>query len=97
MVQERRKFGAIGWNITYEFNDNDLQTSIEMIRNFLSTGKEISWDAMKFMTGEINYGGNVTDDFDRKLLTSILEIFQNEDVALNPDYRFSSSGLYFCP
>ena len=46
-----------------------------MIRNFLSGSKEISWDAMKSMTGEINYGGNVTDDFDRKLLACILEIF----------------------
>jgi dynein heavy chain len=97
VVQERRKFGAIGWNITYEFNDNDLKTSMEMIRNFLTNGKEIPWDAMKFMTGDINYGGNVTDDFDRKLLQNILEIYQTEELSLNPDYRFSPSGIYFCP
>jgi len=70
---------------------------MEMIRNFLSSGKEISWDAMRFMTGEINYGGNVTDDFDRRLLVNILDLFQNEEVAMSPDYKFSPSGIYYIP
>lgn len=97
VIQERRKFGPLGWNIVYEFSDSDLIASITMLKNFLLENEDIPWDALKFMTGEINYGGNVTDDFDRILLLAILEIFQTHEVVQVPNYKFSKSGIYFVP
>lgn len=73
IIQERKKFGSMGWNKRYEFNDSDLDTSIKMLRNFIEDAEEIPWDSMQFMTGHINYGGRVTDDNDRILLISLLK------------------------
>jgi dynein heavy chain len=38
----------------------------------LDNSSEIPWDAITFVTGEINYGGRVTDNWDRRCLMNIL-------------------------
>eukprot|EP00505_MAST-04D_sp_SCG-Rhode-Island_P000545 Stramenopile-MAST_4_protein_545 len=97
MTQERRKFGPLGWNIRYEFNDSDLQTSIEVLRNFLlECGNVVPWDSLTYVTGEINYGGRVTDDWDRRCLLQLLQKFYDMEI-LNEEYSFSDSGLYKAP
>eukprot|EP00929_Paragymnodinium_shiwhaense_P038457 TRINITY_DN20312_c0_g1_i2.p1 TRINITY_DN20312_c0_g1~~TRINITY_DN20312_c0_g1_i2.p1 ORF type:complete len:524 (-),score=96.21 TRINITY_DN20312_c0_g1_i2:446-2017(-) len=96
VVQERRKYGPLGWNIRYEFNDSDLETSCTITHNMLELDGDIPWDTLLFVIGHINYGGRVTDDQDRRCLLAILEQYVTPNI-LKEDYVFSASGLYRCP
>ena len=98
-ILERRKFGPLGWNIRYAFDESDLETSINVMRRFLDEQESIPWDALRFITGHINYGGRVTDDWDRRCIVTILSIYFNEAIMVqeNGEYKphsFSRSGLY---
>jgi len=96
ILQERRKFGPLGWNIRYDFNDSDLETSMTMLKIFLDEQEEIPWDAMLYVTGQINYGGRVTDDWDRRCLITLLKKYSCPDI-LEDGYKFSESGIYYAP
>merc|ERR1719265_2160684 len=96
IVQERRKFGPLGWNIRYEFNDSDLETSTQITKNMLDLEGDIPWDTLLFVIGHINYGGRVTDDKDRRCILAVLEQYVSPKI-LEPGYVFSSSGTYKAP
>ena len=72
IVQERRKFGSLGWNIPYEFNDGDLGACIMFLEKHLYAGS-ISWATVQYMVSEVQYGGKITDDMDRRLFNTFAE------------------------
>ena len=48
------------------------------LRLYLDEYDETPWDALKYLISEINYGGRVTDDWDRRLMNVYMASFFNE-------------------
>lgn len=50
-------------------------------------------NAITYMTGECNYGGRVTDEWDRRTLMSIIKLFINEQIVRGKKYSVFEDDL----
>ena len=97
VIQERRLYGALGWNIQYGFNETDLVISVRQLSIFIDEYPDKTpFEALRYLTGECNYGGRVTDTHDRRCLAVLLKNYYCENI-FDDDYKFSPSGIYQAP
>lgn len=54
------------------FTDSDHEYGMQLLHTYCLTVKEMPWDALQYITVEINYGSRVNDYWDRKTLKTIL-------------------------
>ncbi|KAH8612560.1 putative Dynein heavy chain N terminal region 2 domain1 [Trypanosoma vivax] len=99
VIQERRKFGPLGWNIPYEWNQSDFSASLHSLEVYVpqDINTPLPWSALRYMVGVIHYGGRVTDFLDTRALVSILNAFFNEEVLLPGQYNITADGVYCIP
>jgi dynein heavy chain len=83
VVIERRKFGPKGWNMSYPFSMGDLRDSSIVLRTYMeknaASGK-VPWDDLRYIFGEIMYGGHIVDDRDRRLNNAYLENLMKDNL-----------------
>ncbi|XP_004521647.2 dynein heavy chain 2, axonemal [Ceratitis capitata] len=97
VLLERKKFLELGWNVIYSFNDSDFEVSDVLLALYLNEYEETPWGALKFLIAGINYGGHVTDDWDRRLLTTYINQFYCDGALTTHKFRLSSLINYFIP
>ncbi|XP_047143157.1 dynein beta chain, ciliary isoform X1 [Hydra vulgaris] len=99
VVAERRKFGPQGWNRSYPFNTGDLTISVYVLYNYLEANAKVPWTDLRYLFGEIMYGGHITDDWDRRLCRTYLEEYMKPemidgDLFLAPNFPIPTNMDY---
>jgi dynein heavy chain len=91
IIMERRKFGALGWCIPYEFNSSDLGACATFLEKHLYS-QQISWPTLQYIVSEVQYGGKITDDMDRRMFKTYTETWLTPS-TLAPNFTFNPSTM----
>lgn len=71
-----------------------LQVCVDVLFQHLEHDSKIAWEDLRFMFGEIFYGGHITDDWDRRVCAAFLnKLLRDElllDMALAPSFLVPS-------
>jgi dynein heavy chain len=79
----RKKFGVgigiglgsgLGYCRGYSFNMGDLINCTEVLYNYLEGSDDTPWEDLRYMFGEVFYGGHITDAMDRRLCIGYLDV-----------------------
>ena len=91
VVLGRRRFGQQGWSRKYSFNTGDLTICANVLETYLEANPVIPWDDLRYIFGEIMYGGHITDAWDRRTNNSYLAELVNEKLftglELGPGFK----------
>ncbi|KAL0479464.1 dynein heavy chain [Acrasis kona] len=99
VIVERKKFGPQGWNRNYPFSLGDLTTCIAVLNNYLEDRPKVPWEDLRYVFGEIMYGGHITDDWDRRLCSTYFAEYIRaevvETIQLCPGFQSPPTNLTY--
>jgi dynein heavy chain len=81
ILLERKKFGPKGFNMMYPFGIGDLRDSAVCLSNYMeNAGSKIPWEDLRYIFGQIMYGGHIVNDFDRLLCMTYLTFYLRDEL-----------------
>ena len=80
IMMERKLYGPMGFNMKYPFATGDLRDSAVILSNYMenSGGGKVPWEDLKYLFGDIMYGGHIVNDFDRLLAATYLDFYMKD-------------------
>ena len=87
-ILERRKYGAIGWNIAYQWMNSDFDISEKQLMMYLNEQPDVPYQALNYLVAEVNYGGRVTDEKDGRCMRAMLKKYFTPEV-MQDGYKLS--------
>ncbi|GMH47852.1 hypothetical protein TrLO_g3977 [Triparma laevis f. longispina] len=79
----RIRFGQMGWSRKYGFNMGDLKICSDVCKSYLNDNEVVPWKDLRYIFGEIMYGGHITDFWDRYVDNKYLEVLMQPDVVMS--------------
>jgi len=83
VIVGRKRFGPQGYSRNYPFNDGDLTICGAVLRNYLNKYENVPWPDLRYIFGEIMYGGHVTDPWDRRCTNTYLTVLITPELFNN--------------
>ncbi len=96
LILERRKFGAVGWNIAYQWMQSDLKAAMKQVRMYVEEQDHVPWETLRVIVSAVTYGGRVTDVWDKRSIAAILNKYFTPEL-LTDEYKFTEDGVYHAP
>lgn len=91
LIIGRKKFGSIGWSRIYNFNEGDLNICADVLKNYLDKYEKVPYEDLRYMYGEIMYGGHITDGWDRRTNNAYLKFLVKPELLtgsnLAPNFK----------
>ncbi|XP_050088792.1 dynein axonemal heavy chain 10 [Anopheles aquasalis] len=104
VLQERRKYGKLGWNICYDFNESDFNVCVQILDTYLAKAADaresrVPWNSLKYLIGEVMYGGRVIDDFDRRVVKTYMDEYMGDFLfdTFQPFNFYASESFVYSP